>query len=120
METVVLVSVLSTLGVVALVTSIVVAFIKLKKKVDVEQFVGEVNGLFDSNNNLQKEIYNELERLHKDYWNQFEKVDHRHTEDLDKFYREMDSRLDKINHRLKQIEEIPDPKTKKKRDLITG
>ena len=98
METVVLVSVLSTLGVVALVVSIVVAFIKLKKKVDVEQFVGEVNGLYDLNNNLERRMYEELERIH----------------------REMDSRLDKINHRLKQIEEIPDPKTKKKRDLITG
>lgn len=116
METVVLVSVLSTLGVVALVVSIVVAFIKLKKKVDVEQFAGEVNGLFDSNNNLERKMYEELERLHRDYSDQINKVDRRHTEDHDNICREMDSRLDKINHRLKQIEEIPE----QKKELITG
>ena len=37
METMIIVSVLSTLGVVAILTSIVVAFIKLKNKVDVNK-----------------------------------------------------------------------------------
>ena len=46
METVIIVSVLSTLGVVALVSAIVVTFIKLTKKVDVTTYDKEVSNIY--------------------------------------------------------------------------
>jgi hypothetical protein len=118
METVVLVSVLSTLGAVALVISIVVAFIKLKKKVDVEQFVGEVNGLYDLNNKTQELSIKESRDIHRRIDEELSKRDQHIANEIDRIYREMDSRLDKINHRLKQIETSPNKKNKK--ELITG
>ena len=47
METIILISVLSTLGVVALVTAIVVMFTKLNKKVGNEMFNNEMTGLIN-------------------------------------------------------------------------
>ena len=45
METIIIVSVLATLGVVAILTSIVVAFIKLRNKVDVNDQKETIDGV---------------------------------------------------------------------------
>ena len=47
MEMIIMVSVLSTLGVVALFTSIVVMFRKLKSKVDVVTYEKEINDIYN-------------------------------------------------------------------------
>lgn len=56
METIIIVSVLATLGVVAILTSIVVAFIKLKNKVDVNNQKETVDGLYKTFEYLERKI----------------------------------------------------------------
>ena len=55
MEMIVIVSVLSTLGVVAMLTAIVVAFNKLKGKVDVEAFDTAIISAFNEIDEVKKE-----------------------------------------------------------------
>ncbi len=61
METTIIVSVLSTLGVVALVTAIVVAFVKLTNKVDVNNFDREVENIYNEVNKKFEVLNRDLE-----------------------------------------------------------
>ena len=60
METII-VSVLSTLGAVALVSAIVVAFIKLTNKVDVTDFEREVGNIYNDVNKRFDDIHQSVE-----------------------------------------------------------
>lgn len=89
METIILISVLSTLGVVALVTAIVVMFTKLNKKVGNEMFNNEMTGLINSidenqrlNNKRDEENGNNL------------------TRNIDEVYREINKRSEENNSNL--------------------
>ena len=73
-STIILLSVLSTLGVVAIITMVVVAFFKFGRKIrNVEEILS--NDILDSRNDFSR--------------------------DFDELRREIDSRLDKLNNKIK-------------------
>jgi len=97
METIILISVLSTLGVVALVTAIVVMFTKLKKKVGNEMFNNEITGLIN--------LIDENQRLSN---KRDEENDNDLSRNIDEIYRaitklesNLDSRTDKLHDLIK-------------------
>ena len=97
METIILISVLSTLGVVALVTAIVVMFTKLNKKVGNEMFNNEMTGLIN--------LIDENQRLSN---KRDEENDNDLSRNIDEIYRaitklesNLDSRADKLHDLIK-------------------
>ena len=100
METIILISVLSTLGVVALVTTIVVMFTKLNKKVGNEMFNNEITGLIN--------LIDENQRLNN---KRDEENDNELSRNIDEIYRaitklesNLDSRADKLHDLIKLTE----------------
>lgn len=100
METIILISVLSTLGVVALVTAIVVMFTKLNKKVGNEMFNNEMTGLIN--------LIDENQRLSN---KKDEENDNDLSRNIDEIYRaisklesNLDSRADKLHDLIKLTE----------------
>lgn len=100
METIILISVLSTLGVVALVTAIVVMFTKLNKKVGNEMFNNEMTGLIN--------LIDENQRLNN---KRDEENDNATSRNIDEIYRaitklesDLDSRADKLHDLIKLTE----------------
>ena len=81
METVILVSVLSTLGIVAIVGTLVVMFKKLNNKVDVG----------DNEN-----IYREIENINMEINSRLNDLDNNHGNDINQIYSTIDSRCDKL------------------------
>jgi predicted PurR-regulated permease PerM len=96
METIILVTVLSTLGVVALVTAIVVAFFKLRKKVDVNSFDRETENIYNEIGKRFDSLKNELEYHVTAIYQQMNQED----EDI---RRQIDSRLDKLDTKFVQV-----------------
>jgi len=89
METIILVTVFSTLGVVALVTAIVVAFVKLSKKVDVNRLEKDVDNIWKHSEQVENSIYDEMNQSFEN----FERVVGETNNDL---HRKIDSRFDKL------------------------
>jgi peptidoglycan hydrolase CwlO-like protein len=81
METVILVSVLSTLGIVAIAVAFVVMFKKLNNKVDVG----------DNEN-----IYREIENINMDINSRLNDLDNNHGNEVSQIYSTIDSRCDKL------------------------
>ncbi len=83
METqlIIIVSVLSTLGVVTLVSAIVVAFFKLKSKVDVQRMETEVDNIYKIIDESRSNLEEGFNRCHK----------------------EIDSRCDKLYDKIEQV-----------------
>lgn len=82
METIIIVSVLSTLGVVGLILSILVAFRKLKNKVDVNEF-----------NEFQNFFRAEIDSVHK----RVEETQKNLADEDEDIRRSVDSRCDKLH-----------------------
>lgn len=82
METIIIVSVLSTLGVVGLILSILVAFRKLKIKVDVNEF-----------NELQNFISTSMDSVYK----RIDEVQKALSDEDEDIRRSVDSRCDKLH-----------------------
>jgi septation ring formation regulator EzrA len=119
METVILVSVLSTLGVVAVLTSVVVAFIKLKGKVDVNNFREEMKSFHDYLDHIERERRHSLDEVHlritkeeDEYWRRSENELREIQSKFDTVWRDMqsqttnlyshiDSRCDKLDSKIK-------------------
>lgn len=127
METIILVTVLSTLGVVAMVTSIVVMAFKLRNKVDGNSFEDEVKTIYNEIEQktyaLQVRLDNESESIHRELNDRFNSVDRSLENQFKEIYQQtnneseeirrlIDSRLDKldskfvngINHLKKELE----------------
>lgn len=120
METVILISVLSTLGVVAVVTSVVVMFSKIKDKVGKNTFFTEVKSFHDYIDHIERErkhslgeINNRIDNLHKDLSiklnNYSDEVDRRFTDlerltkfDISNLSSHLDSRCDKLDAKIKE------------------
>ena len=99
METVILVSVLSTIGVVAVLLSVAVAFIKLRSKVD----VSEIRDIYQRIDEVQREnvqeinaLYNRLEHDNKNLHSIIETS-------RGNLYRFIDSRCDKLESKIKSV-----------------
>ena len=90
METIILVTVSSTLGVVALVTAIVVAFVKLNKKVDVNTFENSENAIYNEMDKRVTELKDDLEHHVNAIYHQMNQED----EDIKRL---VDSRCDKLH-----------------------
>ena len=112
METVILVTVLSTLGVVAMLTAIVVMAFKLRNKVDVNSFEEEVKTIYNEHDRryveLQSSIDGELKHIHREFNEKFDNIDrelnmrvrevHSHiNNESEEIRRLIDSRLDKLD-----------------------
>ena len=102
METIIIVSVLATLGVVALVSTIVVALIKLNKKVDVTE-----------NNQQHDEIYREVAQRDEEIRRLIIEVNNNIASQLDNVYREIedtkkfiDSRCDKLDSKITSTKKV--------------
>ena len=102
METIIIVSVLATLGVVALVSTIVVTLIKLSKKVDVTE-----------NNQQHDEIYREVAQRDEQIRRLIIEVNNNIASQLDNVYREIedtkkfiDSRCDKLDSKITSTKKV--------------
>jgi glucosamine 6-phosphate synthetase-like amidotransferase/phosphosugar isomerase protein len=120
METMITVSVLSTLGVVAILASIVVAFIKLKNKVDVNdqkeiisdlhRIIEQVERRIDENNRNTVERF---DRLIEQVYETMRDDDNNYHKELDDLRRLIDSRCDKLDSKIKAVSDNLMPKTDK-------
>jgi uncharacterized membrane protein YhiD involved in acid resistance len=118
METIIIVSVLATLGVVAILTSIVVAFIKLKNKVDVNNQKETVDGLYktieyverriDEN---QKYVDDKFDRLITQIYETINNNENDSRREYEAIYRVIDSRCDKLDSKIKAVSGNNMPKT---------
>lgn len=103
METVILVSVLSTIGVVAVLLSVAVSFIKLKSKVDVNEMEKKINNIYLYIEELKRENEKQIESIyHK------QEFDNNNTHSIiettrDNLYRFIDSRCDKLESKIKSL-----------------
>ena len=115
METIIIISVLSTLGVVALVTAIVVAFRMLSQKVDVTDYNSTISEVSMSaeieRQNIRKDMGDDINALHNridkletiiehqfsDSYRQMNKAD----EDLNSL---IDSRCDKLDTKIQNLQ----------------
>jgi len=95
METII-VSVLSTLGAVALVSTIVVAFIKLTKKVDVTIFDREIE-------NIYNEVNKRFDNLNRDLEHNVTEIYQQINEENEEIKRFIDSRCDKLDTKIKDL-----------------
>ena len=112
METIILVSVSSTLGVVGIVVAILVAFNKLRSKVDVaeyEAYIKELQDRIDSvENNTSREIDSVRNELNKNVSHLERMIDYKENDlrrSIDESLRFTDSRCDKLHaemHNLNQ------------------
>lgn len=114
METIV-VSVLSTLGVVALVMTFVVAFIKLKNKVGVNKHEKDVESLhleiIKLRNDIESstaldEVYRLINTNNEEIWRESEKITDQiriQVEDVRSF---IDSRCDRLDNKIKGSKQI--------------
>ena len=106
METVILVSVLSTLGVVATLIYIVVTFIKLNNKVDdlEKNTHNEFGRVYDY---IKEEIRNDsrnhnssIESLSNNINNDFDRIRRDNNDQIQEIYRFVDSRCDKLDSKI--------------------
>lgn len=100
METVILVTVLSTLGVVAILTAIVVMAFKLKNKVDVNSFEEQVRTIYNEYDRrfseLESRTASEIQHIHRKF-----------NEKLDNVSREVDTRVEEVHRHINnESEEI--------------
>lgn len=96
METIILVTVLATLGAVSLVTAIVVAFNKLKKKVDVNNFDRETDNIYNVMDKNYKQLNKDLEFHVTAIYQQL-------NSEIDDTKRFVDSRCDKLDTKIKDL-----------------
>ena len=120
MEIIIIVSVLSTLGVVAILTSIVVAFIKIKNKVDVNDQKEMVDDLNKSIDHIHRRIdensrYSDdrFDRLITQIYDTINTNDSMYLREFDDLKRLLDSRCDKLDSKIKATSDILIPKTDK-------
>lgn len=110
METIILVSVLSTLGVVGIVVAILVAFNKLRSKVDVADYEAHINEVHrridDEINNTSKEIDSVRDELCRNVDHLEQMIDNRENgirQSIDESFRFTDSRCDKLHAEMHNL-----------------
>ena len=103
METIILVSVLATLGVVGIIGSVLVMFIKLRSKVDVADYEAHIRELQDRIDSVDLDNRNEIDSVRNElgsFANEFERlIDNRENDlrqSIDESLRFTDSRCDKL------------------------
>ena len=116
MELTIIVSVLATLGVVAMVMAIAVMFNRLKGKVDVNDFRELTNTIFneietnlreqnDNNVKLNRDFNDTLREVHQILDKADEEIKNDVYRDLTDIRRFIDSRCDKLDTKIKEVDE---------------
>jgi hypothetical protein len=116
MELTIIVSVLATLGVVAMVMAIAVMFNRLKGKVDVNDFKELTNTIFndietnlreqnDNNIKLNRDFNDTLREVHQILDKADEEIKNDVYRDLTDIRRFIDSRCDKLDTKIKEVDE---------------
>jgi hypothetical protein len=120
METMIVVSVLTTLGVVSVLISIVVAFIKLRGKVGVEEIRKNNEETHRLLEYIERRIddnvkYNDdkFDRLISQIYETIRTNDTNYTNELDNLSRLLDSRCDKLDAKIKLLDKIESTNTEK-------
>lgn len=118
METIIIVSVLVTLGVVAILTSIVVAFIKLKNKVDVNNQRETIDGVYQSIEHVERKIVenqryvdDKFDRLISQIYETINNNENNCHKEFEMIHRTMDSRYDRLDSKIKAVSDNNMPKT---------
>ncbi len=99
METVILVSVLSTIGVVAVLLGVVIAFVKLKGKVDVVEHNNQIRSIYDGMDRNNQSRYIKEDKLEE----QIERVKIELNEEIQSLNKLLDSRCDKLDSKIKSL-----------------
>lgn len=116
MELTIIVSVLATLGVVAMVMAIAVMFNRLKGKVDVNDFRELTNTIFneietnlreqnDNNEKLNRDFNDTLREVHQILDKADEEIKNDVYRELTDIRRFIDSRCDKLDTKIKEVDE---------------
>jgi len=116
MELTIIVSVLATLGVVAMVMAIAVMFNRLKGKVDVNDFRELTNTIFneietnlreqnENNEKLNRDFNDTLREVHQILDKADEEIKNDVYRDLTDIRRFIDSRCDKLDTKIKEVDE---------------
>jgi tetrahydromethanopterin S-methyltransferase subunit G len=113
METIIIVSVLSTLGAVAVLTSIVVAFIKLKHKVDGNSFEMTINDVHRRMDDIERCAEDMLSRSITNAYEMINNNQNQISLEFDEIRRLIDSRCDKLDAKIKATSGNLMPKTDK-------
>ena len=111
METIIVVSVLSTLGAVAVLTSIVVAFIKLKHKVDGNSFEITINDVHRRMDDIERCADDKIDRLITTVYETINHTENQTNVKFDDIRRTIDSRCDKLDSKIKATSGNLMPKT---------
>ena len=103
METVILTSVLATLGVVTIIGLIVVAFVKLKSKVDSTDYESDISDIHrrvdELSHSNNKDLHSAVDHLHRTLEDTERNLSQQFNEvqnNIDESYRFTDSRCDKL------------------------
>lgn len=101
METIILVSVLSTIGVISVILSVVIAFMKLKTKVDVTNYNGELKTIYDMISDIERNHKIEIRNVYDQTHRMNEETKRDSQEGIINLYRHVDSRCDKLDSKIK-------------------
>lgn len=96
MEKIILMSVLTTLGVVSVLYSIVVMFSRLKTKVDVQMYEQNIMDIYSNMDTKHNEIYNKIKENRRDVEEHITYVRTDYQDQINELRRVIDSRCDKL------------------------
>jgi hypothetical protein len=114
METIIIVSVLSTLGFVAILASIVVAFMKLKHKVDGNSFEITINDIHRRMDDIERCTDDKLDRLITSVYESINYNQNQTSLEFEEIRRLIDSRFDKLYSKIKEVSDNNIPITDQK------
>ena len=96
-------SVLTTLGVVSVLYSIVVMFSRLKTKVDVQMYEQNIMDIYSNMDTKHNEIYNKIKENRRDVEEHISYVRTDYQDQINELRRVIDSRCDKLYSQIDNI-----------------
>jgi len=96
MEKIILMSVLTTLGVVSVLYSIVVMFNRLKRKVDVQMYEQNIADIYSNMDINRNKIYNKIKENRREVEEHITYVRTDYQDQVNELRRVIDSRCDKL------------------------
>jgi len=103
MEKIILISVLTTLGVVSVLYSIVVMFNRLKTKVDVQMYEQNQNDIYMNLDRTNNEIIKQNKENRRDIEEQIKYTRTDYQDQINELRRVIDSRCDKLYSQIENI-----------------
>jgi len=103
MEKIILMSVLTTLGVVSVLYSIVVMFSRLKTKVDVQMYEQNIMDTYSNMDIKHNEIYNKIKENRREVEEHITYVRTDYQDQINELRRVIDSRCDKLYSQIENI-----------------